>query len=160
MTEISEFIIGGGLLVSSVFVELRDALEFVPAKFRSRTEKVIRMIIMTIALAVLLDPLISGTAGLTVTAHFAPASYPTLSENLRVRVIPVGARGAAGADRTVDAAFDKDGTVDVVSKIAVLETRVEIDVYDLTQPDRVLRHTVIWLSPFVRCQLLTKTVTL
>jgi hypothetical protein len=154
-----QFLGAGGLLCLIVWLELRHAQELLPQRFHPWAHKLAHIAISVFAVALLVEPIIPGTAGLTITVP-VHAPYPTLRENLRVRVAPVGIQGPAGGDRTVDAAFDNNGTVDVVSKIDPLETRVEVDVYDVTQPDQVLWHKLVWVSPFVRCQLLSKTITL
>jgi hypothetical protein len=156
---VAQFLGAGGLLCFVVWLELRHAQELLPQRFHPWTHKLAHIAMSVFAVALLVEPIIPGTAGLTITVP-VQTPYPTLRENLRVRVVPVGIRGLAGGDRTIDAAFDNKGTVDVVSKIDPLETRVEIDVYDLTQPDQVLWHKVVWVSPFVRCQLLSKIITL
>jgi hypothetical protein len=111
-----------------------------------------------IAAGCLLDPLIPGEAGLTIKVSTDPSTYPTLLENLRARVIPVGFQGPAGGNRVAYAAFGRDGSAEVVADLALLETQVQIEIFDQTRPSELIKSTTVYLSPFVRRQLINKTV--
>jgi len=71
----------------------------------------------------------------------------------------VGFLGQAGGDRTVDVPFDSDGSAQVLSDLALLETRVTVQIYDETQPSKMIESATVYISPFVRRQLVSKTIT-
>ncbi len=112
-----------------------------------------------IGAACMLDPLIPGSATLTIKVPSDASTYPTLLENLRVRVAPVGLLGQPGGNRISYAKFGDDGSAEVVSELSFLETHVTIQIFDETRPLEAVKSATVYVSPFVRRQLVTKTIT-
>lgn len=114
-----------------------------------------------VAAACLLDPLIPGYAHLTISVPVDSAIYPTtaLMDNLRLRVAPTGIVGTAGGDRTEHVAFDGTGSTEVTAKMTFLETAVNLQLYDQTQPSQILRSVTLYVSPFVRQRMFSKKFT-
>jgi hypothetical protein len=155
-----QFVVGGCLLCFLVWLKLHDAQHLMPLRLQPWTRKLGHVGLSVLAVSVLLDPIIPGSPSLTITVSTKASAYPTLLENLRVRVTPLGFRNAPGGDRVAYSAFDQNGTAHIRPNLAFLETRVAIEVFDLTRPLEVIRQSIVYVSPFVRCQLVTKTITL
>jgi hypothetical protein len=79
-------------------------------------------------------------------------------ENLQARITPVGLQGTAGGSRVVYTGFDRDGVAEVVSELTMFETRVTVEIFDLTQPSQTIKSSTVYISPFVKRQLITKTI--
>ena len=158
---ILQFIVGGTLLWFLVWLKFRRGQELVQhsPKLKSWIRILAHVALGFIAAACFIDPLIPGVANLTIEFPPERLNYPTLFEHLRVRVVPVGLGGPAGGDRIIDATFDRDGSVQVLSNLAFLETSVTIQVYDETRPSETIKSANVYISPFVRRQLLSKTIT-
>jgi len=103
----------------------------------------------------LLDPLMSGTA--TLTIH-APSAVPVTLDTLVVETIPVGFLGEAGGDRARYNNFDDRGISQVTVNLGLLETFVKLRVFDKSSPSRSVITESIYISPFVRRRLSTKVV--
>jgi hypothetical protein len=159
---ILQFIIGGILLCFFVWLKIHDlemaAIQLGATKAKTWIRTLARTALVLVAAACLLDPLIPGFANLTVKISTEHSTYPTLLENLRVRVVPVGFLGQAGGDRIAYAAFGSDGSAEVLCDLALLETRVTIQVFDQTQPSETIKSANVYISPFVRRQLVNKTI--
>jgi hypothetical protein len=161
---IIQLVVGAVLLGCVVWVKLRDVDEAVEMATRRSKLKQWRKALITIALsllgtATLLDPLIPGIANLTVRVPTGRAAYRGLPEHLRVKVVPLGLRGLAGGDRISDAPFGSDGSVQIVASLSVMETHVTLEVYDETSPSVIIQSDTVYISPFVRRQLIGKTIT-
>ena len=161
VTTIFQFIAGAALLCFSIWLKFHHfevIVEHSP-KLKTWTRGLAQIALGLLAAACFIDPLIPGVANLTIEFPTVHSNYPTLFEHLRVRVAPVGLSGSAGGDRTIDAPFDRDGSVQVLPNLAWLETSVTIQVYDETQPSQVIKSANVYISPFVRRQLVSKTIT-
>ena len=113
------------------------------------------------AAACLLDPLVPGYAHLTVQIGEKSNAFPptSLMSNLRLTVVPKGMTGQGGGDRIEHAPFDATGSTEVTSKLTLLETAVSLELYDQTRPTEVLRTVTVYVSPFVRQGMMSKTFT-
>src|SRR3989339_606126 len=106
---ILQFLLGGVLLILAVWWKIRDIRRGVvlvlsrkpvaggtrgrDARVRAWLHVACQLLLGITAFSVLVDPLIPGTA--VVEIH-APRSFPTTLDNLSVRTVPIGFRGAAG----------------------------------------------------------------
>jgi hypothetical protein len=163
---ISQFIGGGALLCFSAWLTIHDVVDLATVgasrlpMIKPLLKTLAHVALSLVAAACMLDPLIPGFACLTVKVPTDPSTYPTLLENLRVRVVPLSFRGQAGGDRISNAAFGRDGSAEVTPDLALLETRVMIEVFDETRPSEPIKSATVYISPFVRRQLICKTITL
>jgi hypothetical protein len=160
-----QMFLGGALLAFAVWLKLHDVRHVLwmctaRSPMKDWIEIPTPIILGLLAVALIVDPLIPGVAGLTVRAATVRASYLGLPEHLRVRVAPLGLQGLAGGDRTCDAPLGDDGSVQIVANLALLETHVVLQLYDETAPAVILRSVTVYISPFVRRQLIGKTITL
>jgi len=159
-----QFVVGGTLLCFLVWLKIHDFGKIVEVgtsrspKVKAWIKTLTHVALGLIVSACLLDPLIPGFASLNIELP-ADLAYPTLQENLRVRVIPLGLLGQSGGDRITYAAFDSEGFAEVLSHLTLLETRVEIQVFDQTQPLETIKSANVYISPFVRRLLVRKTIT-
>jgi hypothetical protein len=117
---------------------------------------IVYVAVTTLATIVLLDPLVSGTALADVEA---PRTFPTTIENLRVRAEPVGLHGPARGSRTVITTFAGNGVALLDLTFARLETRLRVDVFDITNPDVQVATAMMRVSPLMRRQVLTMHIT-
>jgi hypothetical protein len=54
--------------------------------------------------------------------------------------------------------FGADGSTQIVVKVAMLETHAMLEIFDETAPSEVIRSATVYINPFVRRQLLGKTI--
>jgi hypothetical protein len=159
-----QFFAGGALLWVLVRLDFEHFNDVLAVSFPSSPKwiswvrKMFHIALSVVAAMCLLDPLIPGNARLDISVSTEPTTFPTLLEPLEVRVAPAGIFGEAGGDRTEYRAFDGTGHTEVSSKMALLETTVTVQLYDETQPWKILRSTTTYISPFVRRQLIAKAI--
>lgn len=159
-----QLILGALMLGGVLLVKLNDVDEVIELATRRSKLKHWRRALITIALSLLgsatfLDPLIPGAANLTIRVPTGCGIYPGLSEHQRVKVLPLGLRGLAGGDRIADVSVGRDGSVHIVVTLAVLDTYVLVELYDETSPSVIIQSDTVYISPFVRRQLIGKTIT-
>jgi hypothetical protein len=157
---IIQFIVGGILLILLVWKKLNEFLDVFfsifpwPPRIRVVLRSVVRAAVGLVAIACLVDPLIPGTACVTI---YAPKRLATPIDSLEVRVVPVGFSGPAGGNRTIYSGFDARGVAEIVADMGMFETRIKVEVFDQSRPSHVVAMTGAYVSPFVRRQI-TNTV--
>jgi hypothetical protein len=160
---VMQFIIGGALLCFLMCLRTRSLgeLSHVEAsrsqRLKAWTTAMAYTVLGLIGAAAILDPLIPGSANLTITVPNDTSNDPAL-RNLRVRVVPVGFLGQVGGDRISYAPFDRDGSAEVMCGLDSLETRVTIEIFDETRPAELIKTATIYISPFVRRHLIDSRV--
>lgn len=163
---IIEFVAGGALLCLLTGVKSWESGEFVrlfaPHCTALKTwQKVLtRLALSTVAATCLLDPLVPGTARLTVKVSPRYPGYITLPENLYVHVVPLGLFGQAGGDRISNAELGADGSAEILASLTYFDTSVLVQVFDRTLPERPMKSITVPISPFVKRHFLSKTITL
>lgn len=167
MTDIIfQFVGGGALIFCSAWLKLHDIAEILrlghpkSPKLKAWVHVLMLTALTFTGIACIVDPLIPGSACLTIEFHHDYSMYPTLPENLKVRLTPVGFFGQADGSRVSYADFDSMGSAEVLVDMALLETRVTIEVFDVTQPSRIIESTRVYVSPLVRRQLFCKRISL
>lgn len=164
---IIQFVIGGLLLCALMALDREHFRELIQACFPDSL-KLQHWVKLTTKIAVIagaatcwLDPLIPGSAALTVSVPANSAIYPKtgVMDNLRLRVAPTGLAGPAGGGRIDHVAFDATGSTEVTAKMTFLETALNLQLYDQTDPDHILRSVNIYISPFVRQRIFSKKFT-
>jgi hypothetical protein len=153
-----QFILGGGLLALLVWWKLTDIVRVCTPNSKQRRvwlNAVVHVVVGFVVVGCLVDPLIPGSAGISVRA---PKTFPTLLDNLRVRIVPTGFLGEAGGNRISYAAFDSGGIAEITSEMSILETRIKVEVFDESQPLQMVAITSVYVSPFVRRQLSNRVV--
>jgi hypothetical protein len=164
---INQFFIGSVLLCVLMALDRRHLRELCQAivpnspKTQTWVKLVTKIALSMAAAACLLDPLVPGCAHLTVRIGERSNAFPptSLMSNLRLRVVPEGMNGQAGGDRIEHVPFDATGSTEVTSKLTFLETAVSLEVYDQTRPAEALRTVTVYVSPFVRQGMMSKTFT-
>ncbi|HYA41035.1 MAG TPA: hypothetical protein VEF34_07010 [Syntrophobacteraceae bacterium] len=151
---------GGGIVLVLVFwgklaglIDLLCPREW--KQVRRRLQTASHLAVGFLAAACLLDPLIPGTAIITVQA---PKTFPTLQENLRVQIVPIGFCSPAGASRAGSADFDSRGVAEVRLRMRMFETRALVEIFDKSRPSQLVATKSVYISPFVRRQLTTKKI--
>ncbi len=154
-----QFLLAAFALVVMVWVELTDIVRLLcPADWKRLSawlKRAIQVVAVFVATGCIVDPLIPGTANLTI---HAPSAIPMTLDTLVVETIPVGLLGEAGGERTCYDVFDARGISQVTVKLGLLETRVKLRVFDKSAPSRSIITESVYVSPFVRSQLTTKVV--
>ena len=159
LLQVMELVIGAVLLGLVVWIKYRDVDKLATTRMKPWTKIVAEIALSYIAIAAVLDPLVPGFPVLTV--HLPSATVASrLLEHLRLRVTPVGLRGVPGGNRVTYASFDSRGKALIVPEMSMLETHVNIEVFDLTQPTQILDSATVYISPFAKRQITEKTVTL
>jgi hypothetical protein len=131
---IIEFVAGGALLCLLMGVKSWESGElirlFAPdCTTLKRWQKALtRLAISTVAATCLLDPLVPGTARLTVKVSAPHQRYMTLPENLYVHVVPLGLFGQAGGDRISNVELGMDGSAEVLATLTYFDTSVLVQV--------------------------------
>lgn len=124
--------------------------------FKRLAPRVIQFVLAALGALCLVDPLVSGTANFEIAA---PSLLPTTSENLRVKVTPIGLAGPAGGDRVVVARFDGHAIAVPVVTFDLFEVSARIEVFDVTQYEQPpVAQRIVYVSPFARRQLFTTGV--
>jgi len=156
--ELFQFGMAGALLWLVVRLKARDAEKLAPVKLKPWIKTVAEIVLSFVAIEALIEPLIPGFAVITVRVPVTVAGSGSVLEHVQARVVPIGLHGPAGGDRIVYAIFDRDGVAEVVSELKFFETHVTIEVFDITQPEDVLKSATVYISPFVKRQLSSKTI--
>ena len=156
-----EFLFGGILLYWSIRSQLTWLSKIIEQYFATEVNKayyakmVIRLILAIVGAHLLLDPLIPGQP--TIHVH-APTEYPTVVENLRVRIAPIKFDGNVDPARISNNMFARDLAITKVVVFNVMEQRLHLKLYDVTQPKNPLGIRVVYLSPYIRRGLWDKHV--
>ncbi|MCF8057248.1 MAG: hypothetical protein K9K37_11505 [Desulfocapsa sp.] len=156
-----EFFFGSILLYWSIRSQLTWLSKIFEKYFDKEVNKafyakmVIRLILGLVGVHLLLDPLIPGQP--TVHVH-APTEYPTVVENLRVRIVPIKFDGNIDPARISSNIFAGDLAITKVVVFHVMEQRLHLRLYDVTQPENFLGRRVVYLSPYIRLGLWDKHV--
>ncbi len=156
-----EFLFGGILLYWSIRSQLTWFSKIFEKYFATEVNKlfyakmVIRLILAIVGAHLLLDPLIPGQP--TIHVH-APTEYPTVFENLRVRIAPIKFDGNVDPARISNNIFARDSAITKVVVFNVMEQRIHLKLYDATQPKNPLGIRVVYLSPYIRRGLWDKHV--
>lgn len=168
MTEtMIQFGVGGLLLFALMVLDREHFRELMHACFPN-SPKLQHWVKLTTKIAIIvgaatcwLDPLIPGSADLTVSVPDTSAIYAKtgVMDNLRLRVAPTGLAGSAGGERIDHVAFDATGSTEVTAKMTFLETALNLELYDQTDPSHILRSVNIYISPFVRQHMFSKKFT-
>jgi len=159
-----QYVVGGLLLCALMALDREHFRELMHACFPNSLKlqqwvKLTTKIAMIVGVATCwLDPLIPGSAALTVSVPTTSAIYAKtgMMDNLRLRVAPTGLAGSAGGGRIDHVAFDATGSTEVTAKMTFLETTVNLELYDQTDPDHILRSVNVYISPFVRQHIFSK----
>ncbi|MBZ5533446.1 MAG: hypothetical protein LAO20_18615 [Acidobacteriia bacterium] len=161
-----QFLGGGALILCSAWLKCHDASAILRLG-RPKSQKLeawIRVLTLTAlsftGIACIVDPLIPGSGCLTVAFRSDHPPYPTLAENLKLRLKPIGFQGESGGNRVTYADFDSNGSAEVLADMSLLETRVTVEVFDVTQPSKIIQSATVYISPFVRRQLFCKKIVL
>lgn len=163
---IIEFVAGGTLLCLLVGWKSWEIGEFIrlllPHYPGLKTwQKILtRLAIGAVAVTCLIDPLVPGTARLSVQLSPQYSGYVTLPENVFVRVIPLGLFGQAGGDRISNVDLGADGSAEVLASLTYFDTSVLVQVFDRALPGRPIKSITVPISPFVKRHFLGKTITL
>jgi hypothetical protein len=162
-----QFVVGGLLVFALMALDREHFRELTHACFPN-SPKLQHWVKLTTKIAMIggaatcwLDPLIPGSAALTVSVPATSAIYARIGvmDNLRLRVAPTGVAGPAGGERIDHVAFDATGSTEVIAKMTFLETALNLEIYDQTDPDHILRSVNIYISPFVRQHMFSKQFT-
>ena len=164
LIEMIELLLGGILLVLAVSRKLHHLVSVIisilPVRCHPALKRllnaVVRFGVGVVGTACLIDPLISGTGILLVRAP--QGSSTTLSENLRVRIVPLSLLGPAGGDYIVVSQFDGRGMAAVPVSFHVFEVSAQVDVFDVSRPEPVVETKIVYVSPFVRRQIWSQIV--
>jgi hypothetical protein len=159
-----QFVVGSLLLCALLALDREHFRELLEAcfphspKLQQWVKLTTKIAVAAVAATCLLDPLIPGYADLTVSVPANSAIFATtgVMDNLRLRVAPTGLAGSAGGDRIDHVAFDTTGSTEVTAKMTFLETAVNLELYDQTDPGHILRSVTIYISPFVRQRIFSK----
>ena len=148
-----EILLGGVLLYLSIRSQLSRITELFEKYFGRRERRTYfarittRLILGLVGAHLLLDPFIPGQPTIHV---YAPSKFPTVLENLRVRIAPIKFDGNIDPTRTYHARFAKDSIVSAVVVFNILEQNIQLILYDETQPENPLGVRIVRLSPYVR----------
>ena len=162
-----QFVVGALLLCALMALDREHLREFMEAcfpdspKLQHWVKLTTKIAVVAIAATCLLDPIIPGSADVTVSiAADSPIYAKTgVMDNLRLRVAPTGLAGPAGGGRIDHVAFDASGSTEVAAKMTFLETALNLELYDQTDPQHILRSVTIYISPFVRQRIFSKKFT-
>ena len=162
-----QFVVGALLLCALMALDREHFRELMAAcfpnspKLQHWVKLTTKIAIVVIAATCLLDPLIPGSADVTVSVPVSSAVFAKtgVMDNLRLRVAPTGLAGTAGGARIDHVAFDASGSTEVAAKMTFLETALNLELYDQTDPGHILRSVTIYISPFVRQRIFSKKFT-
>lgn len=158
VSQLVEFLIADALLCLIVWVKVHDAEKLTAGRLKSAMKVIAEIVLSFIVVSAVLDPLVPGYPVLTIRIPVSATVPLGMLENLQARITPVGLQGTAGGSRIVYAPFDRDGVAEVVSELTMFETRVTVEIFDVTQPSQTIKSTTVYISPFVKRQLTTKTI--
>jgi hypothetical protein len=124
-----QFVVGSLLLCALMALDREHLREFMEAcfpdspKLQHWVKLTTKIAVVAIAATCLLDPIIPGSADVTVSiAADSPIYAKTgVMDNLRLRVAPTGLAGPAGGGRIDYVAFDTSGSTEVAAKILFLK---------------------------------------
>lgn len=168
---ILEFLIGGILIIWSIrstfFGIERLISKELSEKISTKNKKIqifvvtqyskyiLRLVIAFIAMNLLVDPLISGSA--TIYVH-QPTRFSTVSENLRVKLAPIKYDGKVDWERMSNGRFDKHGIMVKIIMFNIFENRLYVNVYDASIPDEPIVKKIVYVSAYIRQKLWDKHI--
>lgn len=157
-----QIVIGGLLLSLTVCWKGKEVSELLKAivgkkrkpsiKIKSILKAIASLIVSIMIIAIVIEPFVGGVATIEIMAP-EKNKFPTVLENLRVRVAPVGLLGEAGGEQRVVEKFDRKGLAIIHVRFATFQSRIDIRVYDVTNPGDTVSVENAYVSPFVRRQL-------
>ena len=156
-----EFALGGILLYASIRSQLSLFTGLLKRLFKRRHKWIayvtllVRLVLGIVAGHLLINPFIVGQAKIQICA---PKKYPTVLENLRVRISPLRPNGSIAPERLIYSKFSDNGCVSAIVTFHFFEQYVEAVVYDITQPKNSLFQRVERLSPYARRGLSDKQI--
>jgi hypothetical protein len=157
--QVGQVMVGAVLVGLVVWLKTHDAQKIAPTRLKPWIKIFAEVALSYIAISAVLEPLIPGSPVLIVCLPHATTASRFL-DNLQVRATPVGLHGAAGGDRVIYAGFDTDGKAVLVPELTLFETRVTIEVFDLSQPSQIVKSATVYINPFAKRQIINKTITL
>ena len=158
-----QFVVGTAAFAVCLWIERIHVVELIRLMFPNRpgichlARLAVRAGLIIVASACLIDPFAAGYAQLRVLVESRAYPETTLMENLLLRVTPTGVTGSEGGEHIRNVAFDKSGSADASIQMTFLMTAVRLELYDRTRPKEILRGETVYLSPFVRRALLSRT---